>query len=641
MESSSLTCNAIAVFFALDHSVYQPILTTLPVLCASRLAHLSFGSSQQRPSSLPSVGSKNSQRRELNLTEKGISPQPFALRSSTSRPATASTHSGQHRAGDGSMIAVRMLLHQISGRSLRERYREKVAESDHGEQGSAMKNQISYPFTSEPPWEPRLPASISMSRAHSEDPSMTLVLSSDRHQSGLHSLRSTDSLAWTPRSLNVGLSPKPARRKLPSLVNNISDRSSAEQNDPRYSPSKVAQAILTPPMEQSESTSEQKGQKHRSLKLGQYSQDHLAPLSASEKPSNSWPTSTDSGGKDQMSTRRSSDLERNQEEEGIDLLKKVGEQEAQNERARDPQQRASFAEMSLDNPRDRSIDLSSLRGEQDLGDRAIFVSMEDRGVRPSRTREPSVKSVNVSIEDADEDELKQVLDARGFARPNSALSISKEEMFNRALSLRAAETTLTKAARVAAPSGCELKKAPISSKSKPMHDFVLGKGPAPETEASFGAAEISHNPRLEQLANPDDHRGMSPLWPYRAHTLTEEDRKESDQSGSSGPSQATTGVTGSSGSGSGGGSGSGVSRGVRVGFDHAARVGLGERGAAPSPIKQLYDPKKAKAKAKQAIEKGRQAHTTKGKAQNASDGGKSGDSGGTFGMKSSEIENGA
>lgn len=530
---------------------------------------------------------------------------------------------------------------------------------------------------------------VFMSRAFSDEPSRTMGMqtSSDMMRGpGLNSFNSGDGLSWTPKSAPLGLAPQPARRKHPSLSASGSDRSSGEAGGAApggvgiggfETPRKAPFNLLTPPVEQRGSFPSPPSPAAPVLSPTDLLAPPLRDLTSpgSGKQGSSWPASNESDGKkDHMSsTRRSSDLER-QDEEDLQDLQNFDEAEpddgTENDvpwRASDNRNRASFAEMSLNNPRDRSIELSDSDGDHvrraaaaltgnrfNAGPASATGAGSDRGSH----REPSIRSLAVSIEDADEDDLRRVIDARGFARPAATTNhLSKEEKFQRALSLRAVDAAAASAS--AQQKGASAPGA-VAAASKGLGLAPPSRGGAQaESEASFGAAEISHNPRLQRLDSMGRKPRTNPFWPYQRRTpgqtkLTPDDRQESDQSGESGPSQVT-GITGSSGgtSGtSGSGSGSGNSRSTGPSYDlrtHAQRVGVGERGGAPSPIKQISSKKlaaaataaaghSAQARPSTSSSGKRPQQTKKSKASNhsTSDGGRSGDSNGTFGMRSTD-----
>lgn len=614
--------------------MYQPILTVLPVLCASRLANLHFGRSRSTPSTTPPAVRTLISQSAPTLTEKNARPQPFALRTSISPPDEASIRSGVRSAHPTTRSGkTRALMHQMSANSLRQHLQvsRNKRRSEMSEGQSALKTQISYPVTfdaSQPTSMGMDAASLLMSRSYSEGPSSSLVANRESSRStGLPSVWSHDMSAWTPRSANLGLAPQPAsRRKLPSLTSSDrsqSDRSSGEVLDNLQMPRKPPFSLLTPPIEQQASRrfSSMAAEQHRSSSgLGLPS-----PSNTSEKPSNSWPASTDNEDRDNMSTtRRSSDIERKPGESLASLQQTTYSsptKAAEQVREHDSPKRPSYAESALDNPRDRSIDLGSVVDEQTRFDPP---TQDDRSSTRSRTREPSLRSLAVSLEDADEDELRQIIDARGFAKPKAERGLSREERFQRALSLRAAGNVLNDA-----------KKAAASSRRPQDSDALAGStdesnaaAVAAATEASSGLAEISHNPRLKRLESMGKEPRTNPF--AAVPKLGEEGRKPSDQSTDSGPSQVTE-VTNSSGSGS---AGSRATDGSRFARRPASRVGVGERGGVPPPIQHVKSAKNLQMKAGKNKGKGSAKSKTSGKE--SSDGGRSGDSNGTFGFASVE-----
>ncbi|CAO1629738.1 unnamed protein product [Parajaminaea phylloscopi] len=229
-------------------------------------------------------------------------------------------------------------------------------------------------------------------------------------------------------------------------------------------------------------------------------------------------------------------------------------------------------------------------------------------------RPPSIRSVGTpSIADMDEDDLKQIMDARGFAREvDRPGQLTREEKFQRALKLRVISQEVPL-----------VIEPPVMEHSPALSGAI---GTTDETEASFGLAEISHNPRLQKVEKTGNAPRRNPFasTPRPASFLNNEQRQPSDESNASKPTAITDSSGGSSGDASGnggrgrttdssqsggldmdrhtstaralargqgrrggaGGAGTAPSEGSSSGRGDgpvAGRIGIGERGALPEP----------------------------------------------------------
>lgn len=263
--------------------------------------------------------------------------------------------------------------------------------------------------------------------------------------------------------------------------------------------------------------------------------DRLAPTTTD---SNSMLRSSDRSANDSQLQPRNSDARHSSQELDPDphlLREDSGEGGEGTYRFSGPGRPLSMA-FEPSAPRDGSIELNSSEGGGQISDRGSLQSMGKHthggsgpaagpdsvplqpslssssgtgGARKPRVLVPAPKTAttpsakSVSLADLDDDELKQVLDARGFAiddaggitrakrLSNGSIAssrMSREEAFALALAQRKSEADEEKRARKAMTSGQRQQQlqapAPASQ--------------AAETESSFGLRDIAGNPRLRQ-----------------------------------------------------------------------------------------------------------------------------------------------
>lgn len=332
----------------------------------------------------------------------------------------------------------------------------------------------------------------------------------------------------------------------------------------------------------------------------------------------------------------------------------------------------------------KRLSSGSQKLQQRLSQDSDHGSLRSTTSRPVRGANSSANSA-FSIENVDEDDLKAVIDSRGFAL-DSKPALTKEDRFARALAQRAsspAESASTtkrgaSANRIGVPQSDGAKVAQI--KAATTAGALRAGGPT-MTETTFGPAEvlaeqkeqeapsggINAKDRLRRLESMGKSPRSNPFSgdSRRPPLLSEdEERKASDGSGNSGLSDpsATSAVTGPSNTTSSGesssdgarsklGSGSGSGSGSLSYGNGFRRIGIGERGAAIDlpgagigvssrrkavpPAEQSMGARSAKVAPKatepMAPQAARQGHRKAPSEQSGSSGGRSRNSDNTFG----------
>lgn len=587
---------------------------TIPVLCASRLASLRFGPAKHR-SSLNS-GSSNGltsrfNRGNNNSRTRGATTT-FALGSGRedvqSRPATASSESdGAAAKGVGSRTAY-FIKQNFSTSSLRGQLRNQLKLSHEDTPATLTARplptmlherriEISNPIYKSPPL-PLLShrsqsfagAQISPQRRMS---SLANPVDMDRSQSDQAAniaavspyidlnKRSNTSFFGTnmlyPWSLGgTALSPQPKKKKasLTTQSNTTgSNRGSAEKKDIPGADEVKTVSILSPPAESPawvKTPSQQ--DENRDDTLRRIIDNHVDDSVLGDTPHVSPNLALPAGPEE---PRRSSDT--------------------------DPTKDLALQQLQRGHARDRSIDLSDsmppLKTESappmDTVPPANWegVSRGSAAMAPSFSggshphRHSGSVDGHLSIENVDEDDLKSVIDERGFARlsKKELKTMSREDRFARALAERAAASRDGQGRALGRPHS-PTGSAPADMSGQPLPDLLPSLStPTEASDASaFGKGDIAGNPRLQKLYSMGRAPRTNPFAIKRKPaTLNEQDRQASDRSDptSAGFTSSSGGNTSNSNPSSGSGGRGAAGRMDATGNVRGGRVGVGERGA--------------------------------------------------------------